>query len=57
VFDYFTWSVPCGPAILPVAVCGLFGDQQARGYRFENAFRTGQKKHKAYSPATPLGGP
>ncbi len=56
VFDYFTWTIPCGPAILPVAVGGLLGDPQARGYRFENAFRTGQKKHKAYSPATPLGG-
>jgi CRISPR-associated protein Csb3 len=56
VFDYFTWSVPCGPPVLPLAVCGLLGDPQARGYRFENAFRTGQKKHKAFNPATPLGG-
>lgn len=56
VFDYFTWSVRCTPAVLPLAVCGLLGDPQARGYRFENAFRTGQKKHKAFNPATPLGG-
>lgn len=56
VFDYFTWSVPCGPAVLPAAVCGLLGDPGARRYRFENAFRTGQKKHKAFNPATPLGG-
>ncbi len=56
VFDYFTWSVPCSPAVLPLAVCGLLGDPQAQGYRFENAFRTGQKKHKAFNPATPLGG-
>ena len=54
VFDYYTWSVPCGPAVLPLAVCGLLGDPQARGYRFENAFRTGQKKHKAFNPANPL---
>lgn len=56
VFDYFTWSVPCEPAVLPLAVCGLLGDQHARGYQFENAFRTGQKKQKAFNPATPLGG-
>lgn len=56
VFDYCTWAVPCPAAILPVAVTGQLGDPQARGYRFENAFRTGQKKHKAFNPATPLGG-
>ena len=56
VFDYFTWSLPCAPAVLPLAVCGLLGDPQAQGYRFENAFRTGQKKQKAFNPATPLGG-
>lgn len=56
VFDYFTWSVPCGPAVLPVAVCGLLDDSEAHGYRFENAFRTGQKKHKAFKPAIPLRG-
>jgi CRISPR-associated protein Csb3 len=56
VFDYFTWATPCGVAVLPLAVCGLLGDPHARGYQFENAFRTGQKKHKAFNPATPLGG-
>ena len=55
VFDYYTWSAPCPPAVLPLAVCGLLGDLQARGYRFENAFRTGQKKHKAFNPASPIG--
>jgi hypothetical protein len=55
VFDYFTWTVPCGPAVLPPAMCGLLGDPGSCRYRFENAFRTGQKKHKAFTPATPLG--
>jgi hypothetical protein len=54
VFDYFTWGAPCDTAVSPVAVCGLLGDPAARGYRFENAFRTGQKKHKAFAPAVPL---
>lgn len=56
VYDYFTWSKDwrCEAVILPLAVCGLLGDPQAIGYRFANAFRTGQKKHKAYLPASPL---
>jgi hypothetical protein len=57
VFDYFTWPSPCAAVVLPAAVCGLLGDLNARGYRFENAFRSGQKKHKAFNPAIPLGGP
>jgi CRISPR-associated protein Csx14 len=56
VYDYFTWSRAwrCQAALLPLAVCGLFGDPQARRYRFVNAFRTGQRKHKAYMPASPI---
>jgi CRISPR-associated protein Csb3 len=56
VYDYFTWSSAwrCQAAILPLAVGGLLGDPQARCYRFVNAFRTGQKKHKAYMPASTL---
>src|SRR5262249_29400515 len=56
VYDYSTWSRGwrCQAVLLPLAVCGLLGDKQARRYRFVNAFRTGQKKHKAYMPASPL---
>ena len=56
VYDYFTWSSAwrCQAAVLPLAVCGLLGDPQARRYRFVNAFRTGKKRHKAYMPASPL---
>ena len=56
VFDYFTWAVPCSPATLPAAVCGLLGDPRARGYRFETRFRTGKKQATTFTPATPLGG-
>jgi len=59
VYDYFTWTNNwrCQAPVLPLAVCGLLGDPHACGYRFVNAFRTGQKKHKAYMPASrlPLG--
>ena len=54
VFVYHTWATPCGVVLLPVAVNGLLGDPAARRYRFENAFRTGQKKHKAFNPAVSI---
>lgn len=53
VFDYFTWQTPLAASVLPAAVCGLLPAVGARGYRFENAFRTDQRKHKAFSPALP----
>jgi hypothetical protein len=56
VFDYYTWPIPCRPEVLPAVICGLFSIPGAQGYRFENAFRTDQKKHKAFLPANPLGG-
>lgn len=49
IYDYFLWSQPLAPMLLPAAVAGLFGRE--RGYRFESWFRTGQKKHKAFITA------
>ncbi|HEY7327580.1 MAG TPA: hypothetical protein VH592_08070 [Gemmataceae bacterium] len=54
VFTYFTWSVPLPAPLLPAATTGQLGHVGAAGYRFENAFRTNQKKHKAFLPATPI---
>jgi CRISPR-associated protein Csb3 len=54
VFEYFTWSFPLPVQAVPLAILGLVGD--GKGYRFENAFRTDQKKHKAFTPATSIGG-
>jgi hypothetical protein len=54
IYDYFTWSEPLGPSLLPAAVAGLLPCIGARGYRFENWFRTGQRKHKAFRSAVPL---
>lgn len=54
VFDYFTWRTALPTSVLPGAVCGLLPAVGARGYRFENAFRTDQRKHKAFSPARQL---
>jgi CRISPR-associated endonuclease/helicase Cas3 len=54
IYDYFTWSQPLAPVLLPAAVSGLLPHLGSRGYRFENWFRTGQRKHKAFRSAIPL---
>lgn len=56
VFDYFTWSAPLDARIAAAATCGELPFVGAHAYRFENIFRTDQRKHKAFAPAIPLGG-
>ncbi len=52
VFEYSTWNMPCCAMIASAFASGLCPQAGARRYRFENAFRTDQKKHKAFLPAT-----
>ncbi len=54
VFDYFTWAKGLGAPLLPAAVAGHLPSVGARHYRFENMYRSGQKKHKAFSMSVPL---
>lgn len=54
VFDFFTWNRPVHTHLLPVVVSGFVPGLRGTGYRFENWYRTGQKKHKAFLPAIPL---
>jgi CRISPR-associated protein Csb3 len=54
LFDYFTWDATLPVVCLPTAVCGLLPAVGSRGFRFESAFRTDQRKHKAFSPAISL---
>lgn len=54
VYDYFTWPVPLPTNLLLAASTGAVGLPGCRGFRFENWFRTGQKKHKAFKSALPL---
>jgi CRISPR-associated protein Csb3 len=54
IYDYFTWPVPLTTNLILAAGCGALGLRGQRGYRFENWFRTGQKKHKAFKTALPL---
>jgi hypothetical protein len=53
IYDYFTWTVPALPELLPALVAGEVRLPGARGYRFENWYRTGQRKHKAFRSAVP----
>jgi CRISPR-associated protein Csx14 len=54
VFDYYTWAMPLPPELLPPVVAHELTFSDSRGYRFENWYRTGQKKHKAFRSAVPL---
>jgi CRISPR-associated protein Csb3 len=54
IYDYHTWQTPLPPILTPAAVSGLLSSIGSRGFRFENWYRTGQKKHKAFRSATPL---
>lgn len=54
VFEYHTWLLPLTASIAPVAIAGLIPGSSARAFRFENAFRTDQRKHKAFNIATPI---
>jgi CRISPR-associated protein Csb3 len=53
-FDYYTWEWPLAASVAQLAVCGSFGQGVSQRFRFQNAFRTDQRKHKAFSPATQL---
>jgi CRISPR-associated protein Csx14 len=53
VFDYYTWTAPLQPPALPAAVSGLL-PHTGPGYQFENWYRTGQRKHKAFRSAIPI---
>ena len=54
LFDYHTWPQPMLPELLPAAICGLISHPESCGFRFENWYRTGQKKHKAFLTGNPL---
>jgi CRISPR-associated protein Csb3 len=56
VFEYQTWSAPLAVELAMAAAAGTLGHLAMQAYRFENAFRTDQKKHKSFLPATPIGG-
>ena len=44
IYDYFTWSAPLAPELVPAAISGLLPVICGKGFRFENWYRTSQKK-------------
>lgn len=51
VYEYQTWTAPIPTNLLLVVSSGSIKINGARRFRFENWFRTGQKKHKAFRSA------
>ena len=49
-FEYFTWTTPLAPPVVNAAAQGHLAGERRTGYRFENRFRTDQRKHKAFAP-------
>ncbi len=55
LFEYRTWAVHLPVCIAPLVVGGVLESMGEERCRFETAFRTDQKKHKAFLPATKIG--
>lgn len=54
IYDYSLWTIPLAANLLLAASTGGLQQPGTTAYRFENWFRTGQKKHKAFRSAIPL---
>jgi hypothetical protein len=54
VYDYCTWSAPLKSNLLLPTSSGFLQSPGMLTFRFENWFRTGQKKHKAFRTAIRL---
>lgn len=55
VFRYRAWAEPLPATLAALAVAGAL-PSTGPTFQFENAFRTDQRKHKAFSPAVPVNG-
>ena len=54
IYDYSLWTIPLATNLLLAAATGAIELPGVQKFRFENWFRTGQKKHKAFRSANPL---
>ncbi|WP_459555320.1 type I-G CRISPR-associated helicase/endonuclease Cas3g [Lacunimicrobium album] len=54
LYRYATWSAPIAAMLATSATSDLLRIPVERSYQFENWYRTGQKKHKAFLPSIPL---
>lgn len=55
VFQYGVWHDALPVIAASIAASGTARANSVRAYRFENAFRTAQRKHKSFLSATPIG--
>jgi CRISPR-associated protein Csb3 len=55
VYRYRAWRSPLSVTLAALAAANAIPDQ-GRLFQFESAFRTDQRKHKAFSPAIPVHG-
>ncbi|MBI2265387.1 MAG: hypothetical protein HYU64_09480 [Armatimonadetes bacterium] len=55
-FDYWTWSQALSAPVAAGVACGAVPILGRRGYRFSLRFRDDQKRYKAFSFATQIGG-
>jgi CRISPR-associated protein Csb3 len=53
IYDYSLWPIPLPANLILPASTGAMQIPGAQVFRFENWFRTGQKKHKAFRSAIP----
>lgn len=53
-FRYFSWCQPLPVQLVGSAAAGFLDLRGQEGFQFENWYRTGQKKHKAFRSAIPL---
>ncbi len=54
LFRYASWKRPIPAQLIPAVALGEFPTMIDKVFEFENWYRTGQKKHKAFLPAVPL---
>ncbi len=54
IYEYYPWSMPLPATLILPASTGVLCNKATKAYRFENWFRTGQKKHKAFRSAIPI---
>jgi CRISPR-associated protein Csb3 len=52
VFVYRAWTTAFPPSVAAAAACDQVPGVSGEVFRFENAFRTDQRKHKGFLPAT-----
>lgn len=54
VYNYYAWTTPITASLILPAGLGFIRTGKTHAFQFENWFRTGQKKHKAFRSAIPI---